>query len=864
MNAMSVPLHPDPSEAPSSLSQPYVPQEGTFDELVAHDGTVRPHWQALVQEFSTLDETDRQYARTIASRMLRDDGMTYLARQDGSQTERPWQLNLFPLLISHHEWKQIEEGLIQRARLLNLVLGDLYGRQQLIKDGTLPPALVFGNSQFLQPCHGISVPGGTYLHFLAFDLARSPDGRWWVLRDRTEAPSGAGFALENRIIMSRALPDIFTQNNVQRLSSFFQTFSEHFLECAQRDDPLAVVLSPGPQNATYFEHAYLSRYLGYADVEGSDLTVRDDRLFLKTVEGLKPVDLVLRRVHSDLCDPLELRTDSTLGVPGLLQAVRAGQVTIANALGSGLVETEGLLSFLPGLSRFFFGEDLKMPGVATWWCGQATERAYVLDNLHRLMIRKVLSPRKGIPPSRLTFFGPDLSTQGRENLKQAILRRGHEFIGREMVSPSTTPFWSDQGTLHPSPMTLRIYLTASNDGYRVMAGGLTRVSVRSDPRGHWHEPGDFSKDTWVQWEGPLDTPKFLTQPHHTLELRRGGRDLPSRTADDLFWLGRYSERAEGAVRLLRSLVARLSGETGLGSDPETLHRLVSLLVIQEHLSQRRAKRAVEGGARSIERELRSILFDPDSPDGLARVLLNLRQSAERVRERLSSDIWQTLTELTNIPKNFGGFQGQSIDDAIRLLSLMIQHLAALNGMIMENMTRSYAWRFLDMGRRMERVRHISRLTRNLCARGIPEETGDLNLLLELADSSITYRTRYKSSAKLAAVLDLLLADETNPRSVVFQLMTIENHMDTLPEEKTKATVTPALRILTRLRTELRLADMMKLEGITPKSNVRIHLDRLLRQLDNGVHELSDIVASKYFSHSSPQRVSGPQWFETPP
>ena len=843
---------------------PYPPQEGTFDELVTPDGTVRPHWQTLLQEFSTLDEADQQYARTITSRMLRDDGMTYLARQDGSQTERPWQLNLFPLLISHQEWKQIEEGLIQRARLLNFVLGDLYGRQQLIKDGTLPPALVFGNSQFLQPCHGISVPGGTYLHFLAFDLARSPDGQWWVLRDRTEAPAGAGFALENRIIMSRALPDIFSQNNVQRLSSFFQTFSEHFLDCAQRDDPLAVVLSPGPQNATYFEHAYLARYLGYADVEGSDLTVRDDRLFLKTVEGLKPVDLVLRRIHSDLCDPLELRTNSALGVPGLLQAVRAGQVTLANALGSGLVESEGLLSFLPGLSKFFFGESLKMPSVATWWCGQPSERGYVLDNLPRLMIRKVLSPQRGIAPSRLSFFGPDLSSQERENLKKAILRRGHEFVGREIVSPSTTPFWSDQGTLRPAPMTLRIYLTATHDGYRVMAGGLTRVSVQSDPRGHWHEPGDFSKDTWVHWEGPLDAPKFLTQPHHTLQLRRGGRDLPSRTADDLYWLGRYAERAEGAIRLLRNLVSRLSGETGPGGDPETFHRLVSLLVMREHLSHRRAKRAVEGGPRAIERELRSILFDPDSPDGLALVLLNLRRSAERVRERLSLDIWQTITELTSIPKNFGGFQGQSLDDAIRLLSLMIQHLAALNGMVMENMTRSYAWRFLDMGRRMERIRHISRLTRNLCTRGIPEETGDLNLLLELADSSITYRTRYKSSAKLAAVLDLLLADETNPRSVVFQVMTIETHLATLPEEKTAVVVTPALRILTRLRTELRLADMMKLEEVNTKTGLRYSLDRLLRQLDKGVHGLSDIVASKYFSHSSPQRVSGPQWFESHP
>ena len=327
-------------------------------------------------------------------------------------------------------------------------------------------------------------------------------------------------------------------------------------------------------------------------------------------------------------------------------------------------------------------------------------------------------------------------------------------------------------------------------------------------------------------------------------------------------MGRYAERAEGAVRLLRSLVSRLSGESGPGGDPDTLHRLVSLLVLQEHLSQRRATRAAEGGAQAIQRELRAILFDPDSADGLAQVLNNLRSTAERIRERLSLDIWHTLSELTDIPKTFGNIKGQNPDDAIRVLSLMIQHLAALNGMVMENMTRSYAWRFLDMGRRLERVRHLSRLTRHLTTKGAPEERVDLHLLLELADSSITYRTRYKSIPKLAPVLDLLLADETNPRSVIFQFTQVEAHLSTLPEEQVSVIVTPASRILTRLGTELRLANMMELSEVNPNTGLRYRLDRLVRQLDKGVHELSDIVASTYFSHSTPQRISGPQWVET--
>ncbi len=854
---------PSPETPDSFSSSPllYPPQADTFDELIAQDGSVRAHWEDFLKGFSSLNPAEKQVAQETAQRMLKAGGVTHRVGQDGRQSDRPWQLDLFPLLISQEEWQQLEAGLIQRARLLNHILSDLYGPQQLLKNGTLPPAVVFGNPQFLQPCHEIPVQNGTYLHFLAFDVARAPDGQWWVLRDRTEAPTGAGFALENRIIVSRALPDLFDETHVQRLTSFFQTFSQNFLQCSQREDPLAVVLSPGPQNVAYFEHAYLSRYLGYPVVEGSDMTVRDDRLFLKTVDGLKPVDLVLRRIYSDLCDPLELSTESALGIPGLLQSIRAGHVTMGNALGSGLVDSEVLLSFLPSLCQFFFSEGLKIPSVATWWCGQSNERAYVLENMQQLMIRRVLTPKREQSHSRLSSFGPDLSQQGQATLTQAIIRRGHEYVGREIVSPSTTPFWSADNQLKPVPMTLRLYLTATKDGYSVMPGGLARVSVQSDPRGHWHEPGDFSKDTWVKGDNVFDTHVAVTPTQHTVLLRRGGRDLPSRTADNLFWLGRYIERAEGAIRLLRSLFSRTSGEAGLSDEPDTLSRLVALLVMQKHLSPRRAKRAVEGGADMVEAELRSILFDPDSPDGLSVILQNVRRTAELVRHRLSQDTWNILVELTGVPKEWTRTKGQSMDDAIRLLSRMIQHLAAVNGMVMENMTRSYAWRFLEMGRRLERVRHLSKLIRHLAIRGNPEETGSLNLLLELADSSLTYRTRYKSEAKLAAVLDLLLADETNPRSVIFQVLIFDDHISALPHEETSASLNPTQKITTRICTDIRLTDMIQVAELTKKTKVRANLVRLLKQLDQGVHQLSDLVAHTYFSHSLAQRISGPQWLE---
>lgn len=860
-------MHPTPAQPSepamplADLIQTYRPDAGVYDEMVAADGTVRPHWQRLLGAFHGMDVPGRARASELAQRLLRENGVTYMARGDAASQSRAWQLDLFPLVIGHAEWRELETGLIQRARLLNAVLADVYGPQRVLKEGLLPASMVFGSPEFLRPCHGIPVPGQVHLHFLAFDLARAPNGQWWVLSDRTQAPSGAGYALENRVVASHCLSEIFARENVQRLAGFFSAFSERFLAMSRRDDPLAVILSPGPTKEAYFEHAYLARYLGYSVVEGSDLTVRDDRLYLKTVDGLKPVDLVFRRVRSELCDPLELRTESLIGVPGLVHAARQGQVVIANALGSGLVESEALPSFLPGLSRALLGEELSIPSVATWWCGQAREMAHVLENLERLIVRKVASRRSFLAPGQNSFVGPELTGAQRQWLARHIEQAGHEYIGQERVSMSTVPIWQDDGGLRPAPMTLRVYLAATEDGYQVMPGGLTRVCERSGAFAPWLEPSNISKDTWILREGPAEPPTVLTPSTEAVRLRRSARDLPSRTADNLFWLGRYAERSEGAVRLFRSLLAHLGGESR-SSNPLTLERLVSLLVVQEHLSQRRARRAVELGIRAVETELWTILFDPDCPDGLANILGNVRRTSEFIRERLSKDTWRILTDLTEISVGWRLNKGREVDDAFRCLNTMARCLAAFSGMIMENMTRGYSWRFLDLGRRLERVRYGARLIHHLTARGDVESTGALDLLLELADSTMTYRTRYKASPQLAPTLDLLLADETNPRSLMFQLVALDEHVGVLPLEDREALLSPSRRIITSLRTELRLANVAQLARESGRRGARGELSRLLRGIEGGTSDLSDLIARTYFSHSMPQHTAGPQWTGT--
>lgn len=855
-----------PNQKPHAVADDvdgYLPPPGTYDEMLAAEGQVRPHWKPVVDAITGLSDAERDLAFRDSQRMLRQNGMTYVAGDDPDRRGRPWGLDLMPMLIEPSEWHALEAGLIQRAELLNQILYDLYGRQRLLNDGVLPAPLVYGNPQFLRPCHGIEAPGGTCLHFMAFDLARGRDGRWWVMSDRTQTPSGAGYALENRIIASRCLPEIFAGANVQRLASFFRNFSEGLLRLCRRDAPLAVVLSPGPSKETYFEHAYLARYLGFAIVEGSDLTVRDDRLYLKTVEGLKPVDLVVRRVDSEFCDPLELRSDSNLGVPGLLHAARSGQVVIANALGSGLVENEALRSFLPGLCRNILGEELLLPSIATWWCGQDKERKFVLENIADLVIRKVFSPKTILEPGIDSFVGSELSARELEHLSQTIALRGYEFIGQEKVALSTAPQWNEDGSLSPAPMVLRAYVAATPDGYKVMPGGLTRISD-NDAQVPWLSPGNRSKDTWVLWDGPVDTFSLLGSTAGSPTLRRGGRNLPSRSADNLFWLGRYAERTEGAVRLLRSLVSRFSGEAGSWETPMTLELLGSLLVVQGHITGRRVKQVIGGGHRALENELWTILFEPDSPDGLAQIMGNVHRTADLVRERLSLDTWQIIKDLSELLQNWDLRHGRELDDAEQLLDRMVKDLSAFNGMVMENMTRGFGWRFLDLGRRLERIWQSSKLIRHLTAREGSGTTGALSLLLELADSSMTYRMRYMSQPQLPQTLDLLLADETNPRSVLFQLAACSEHLSVLPNEAAEGLTTPAQKLVIGLHSALSLVDVTLLAIPNKRSGNRVALERLIKRIDKDTQDLSDLIARTYFSHSMPQQVSGPVWSETVP
>ena len=834
----------------------YRPGPGVYDEMLEPDGTPRPHWRRFLAGLDAMPDEELAQRWAMAERMVHDNGVSYNVFADPQASERPWDFDGIPLILPPEEWSALEAGMIQRARVLNDLLADIYGPQRLLKQGVLPPALVLGNPQFLRPCHGIEPAGGVFLQFYAADLIRGSDGRWRVLSDRTEAPTGSGFALENRIVLSQCLWEGFSADRISRLAAFFQKTHDGLVALSGREAPRIVLLTPGPRTEAFFAHAYKARYLGYTLAEGADLTVRSDRVFLKTVEGLLPVDVIMRRIDGDSADPLQLRTDSDFGTAGLVRAAHAGSVVIANALGSAVLENDGLMAFFPDLCRAITGEAPLLENLKTWWCGDAEGASTVRGNLERLAIRPTFARRTLLSEHSDNVVGSTMTTDQRNRLLDGIERRGYGYVGQELVRASTMPVW-EAGRLRPRPVMLRLFVASTPDGYTVMPGGLARIVDSDDPRTVPVQRGDRAKDTWVLSHEPVAAFSLLPTPMSVVNVRRTGQGLPSRSADNLFWLGRYTERAEDLIRLLRTAVSRLSEGSGSALDMEAISQLVQTLRQRGTLAEAepgdgKARDASVGAGpvddAGLEAQLRSLLFDPERPYGLPETLGNLQRTATAVRDRLSLDAWRTLNE-EMLERSWHPRVGRLRPAAVLTqLNAALAALSAFSGLEMENMTRGHGWRFLDMGRRVERALHMAQMFKDLTVRQVEDPRPSLALLLEVADSFMTYRSRYLSTPLLEPVLDLLLLDETNPRSIVFQLAALQTHVDSLPQADDGAGRTPEQRLILATLTDLRLADIATLCAVGEDGR-RAALEALIDSVLSGLPQVSEHIARAYFSHA---------------
>ena len=821
------------------FSYPLLP--GVIDEAYNPSGEIRRHWKYLLESMHSLGADAIDARQKKIRRLLRDDGATYHI-YDAPNANKAWQLNPVPLLLGSEEWSLIEAALTERAELFNALLLDIYGDQKLIKRGVIPPELLFSHAGFLRPCFNVKLKGDHQLILHGVDLVRGPGGVMKVMADRTQAPSGAGYALENRTVMNRVFPSLFRDSHVHRLSLFFSRLRQKLLDLNPNDGVARiVVLTPGAYNETYFEHAYLANYLGLPLVQGGDLSVRNGYAWMKSLDGLKRVDVILRRVDDVYCDPVELRGDSQLGVPGLLEVARMGNVAIANPLGSSVLENPALLRYLPDIAQALLGRNLQMDSVKTWWCGNPKDLEYVCANLKNLLIKPTY--RK---PGIYEVYGAELDDTKLQAWQNRLRKHPHQFAAQEYTPSATTPTWH-QGKIQPRASILRTFAVASENAYAVLPGGLTRVNLDSDKKIISNQRGSVSKDTWVLASEP-EKLISLRPTENQLQQDSPG-DLPSRVVENLFWMGRYAERAESALRLLRTVFIQLNKTEAL---PEDLCRTLLKAVTDVTATYPGFATMDKQILRNPEREIISVLLDQQRIGSVASNLLAMIKASEQVKEQLSSD---TQRVINNIGDELEALRNTMTAGALsapeEALAPLVTALLALAGLINESMIRGSGWHFMEMGRRIERAVQIICSTRSMLT---PEfDDMEQEILMESAllcgEALIPYRHRYQNGIRVDKGLEMILLNANNPRSLIYQLEKLAEHVADLPGNKD--VFRDEHKHLLEATTALKLSDLAELAKA--ETGVRQSLDQLLARVQYLVGSTAKAISQRYFDHAQ-----GPQ------
>jgi uncharacterized circularly permuted ATP-grasp superfamily protein/uncharacterized alpha-E superfamily protein len=811
------------------------------NELYLEDGNLKNHWVEFFQSLGPDQIQNLSESTKTVDRLIHQNGITYNVYDADHTQSRPWSLNTFPLVISPQEWKEISRGLSQRAKLLNEILKDTYSERTLLNSGFLPTALVQGHPGYLRGVHGITPPGNIYLHIVAFDIARGHDGKWWVISNKTQSPSGLGYVLENRLIISRLFPEAFRKLRVQHIASSYKrlldTLTALATPLANNESVRFALLTPGPYNETYFEHAYLARYLGLPLVEGEDLTVRNDKLYLKTLHGLERIHGLLRRLDDEFMDPLELKYDSTLGVPGLLQTIRSGNVLIANALGTGFLESPAIQGFLPAISEKILGESLIMPSLHTWWCGEQAAWQNISPKLNTQVIKPTFTGAIG--PHFHPIMGSQLDDVELNSLRKKIEQRPEIFTTQSYLKFSQATTWQDN-QLTPKTAMLRVYAMADiNGNWEILPGAMTRVS-NEDPNVVSIQRGGSTLDTWVMTDGKIETYSMLSQQSKYINsfTPLGLKLISSRSAENLFWLGRYTERVESLIRLAKEslTIASTSDEENLIKLQEAVGELATSSGLVKEETPNLAK-----SPKVFARTLIANLSHKDS-FSIGYYIQALSNNLRLVRDKLPSDhsklvgyMKSTLEDKLSSENYWGN---NSLILAIETLDNLGLQIAALTGLQADRMTRDLGWRLLTIGRLIERLVHLSETLNTFFIHRAIDSSRGFDMVLTLFDSTITYRTRYQRYQDIHALIELLILDDTNPRSINWILEQLDLEIHHLPN--TAKEIDTFSQIINACR--LQAIDN---EDITAYS----------KKLSDAGKKLSNEISSHYFAHIKEQRFT---------
>lgn len=843
---MSIPHN---NSEPKASMQSYFSNKSLPDECFRPNDTVKEHWVRLIKNIEGLGADELQNRQQELLKLLQENGVTYNVYGDPNGLNRPWLLDTVPLVLSTKEWETTERGLQQRAYVLNKVLEDLYGERTLIKKGIIPPELIYGHSGFLRPCNNIKLLGQNKLVLYAADISRGPDGKIWVLKDRTQAPSGMGYALENRRTLSRVLPELFQQHQVAKLGTFFNSLMQglHQLSPQGKELPRIVLLTPGPSNETYFEHAFLASYLGLTLVQGDDLVVRNSFVWIKTVEGLEKVDVILRRVDDTYCDPLELRGDSQLGVPGLLEVIRKGNVSVANPLGSGILENTGLMAFMHNIVRYYLKEDPILPMVATWWCGHSKEKDHVIKNIEKLIIKRT---------DRLigsdTVIGNELSAAQKEALIGKIKAQPYLYVGQEEIGFSTSPVFTNQ-KLESRFSVVRTYMVASKGEYTVMSGGLTRCSPEKGSFLVSNQDGGISKDTWIEGVEKNSDQEALI--HYSVDLKKNNV-LPSRAAENIFWVGRYSQRVLRVSRFIRIVLRDLSQTDSITKSPETPSNRALLQAIT-HLTASYPGFVEHEKGNFLEEplpELHQLICNPEKQGSILYSLDSLLKSMYAVRNRWSLDNWKVIDEIENIKKKLSLLEPDELRQAFSLLDQLNVGLLSFSGMNRESMYRDEGWTFYVMGKVIENVSLELSQYRSLLSNRYDEsiQFKILETLLISNQNLTNYRSVYRTHFDLAPVLDLLFFNKQNPSSLLYQLEELLELSKLLPLKDGNNNNAALVKQIFEAYSSIRLSSVEKIMEQEKGTGYKEELNLLCEKLGTLMFSIAAKLNATYFRHSTYQ------------
>jgi uncharacterized circularly permuted ATP-grasp superfamily protein/uncharacterized alpha-E superfamily protein len=826
--------------------QDYFNIHQSFGELIGEDGNIRPHWETFFHSYSRLGDDEMVNRNHDTLRLLKENGVTYNIYGDPNGLNRPWKLDNIPFLISRDEWTSIESGLSQRARLLNLILEDIYGERNLIKKGILPMELIYNHAGFLRPCSGIKQRGKHQLILYSADIAKSVSGKIWVVNDRTQAPSGSGYALENRTTMTRVIPELFNGLKVRHLSPYFNALRNGLNEIAPRNNlnPRIVILTPGSKNETYFEHSYLSSYLGFTLVQGNDLIVKDNFVWLKTMGGLERVDVIMRRVDDIYCDPLELKSDSQLGIPGLLQCIRSGNVSVANPLGSSILENPGLMPFLQQISRYFLSADLYLPTIATWWCGQPKELQYVLDHIQSLVIKKI----QRNPTGSSSIDGTSLSASQLDACKRQIKANPAMYVGQEKVEISLSPSLIGEKIV-PQKVLFRSFLVCNQNEYIAMAGGLVRSSADAGNFLISSQAGGFSKDAWIISPEPGRVVNVLKETSEGMAETYNDM-LPSHAAENLFWVGRYTERVLGNARFLRTIMQFLAEGNKLitENNRQTERNLLEAFTRYSFTLPGFTGEDAEEKFADPWKELKDVLFNEKRAGGIKFNFLQFHKSIHEVRDHWSTDTWRVIRGMEDGLQNGISLSHHGQLQMIHTLDGLITSIVAFIGLNRESISREQGWIMLDAGRKIEQSLLVITMLRTTLVKKFSEQV-EYNLqqsVLMSNEGLVNYRYKYRRPLQNLLVIDLLLFDANNPRSLIYQVVRLKSYLQNLPKNNRSQPFTEYERLIIEADNLLRRAD--KTELATPDNEGYGRLESFLINLYSLLSAIPGVLSKAFFKH----------------